>query len=68
MKKCLLDLSLEEIEKIVVDMGEQKFHAKQIFEAIFSGKQIDEITNISKNLREKIKENFVQIPFKFILN
>jgi 23S rRNA (adenine2503-C2)-methyltransferase len=64
MKKCLLDLSLEEIEKIVVDMGEQKFHAKQIFEAIFSGKQIDEITNISKNLREKIKENFVANPIQ----
>lgn len=64
MKKCLLDLSLEEIEKIVIDMGEQKFHAKQIFDAIFSGKQINEITNISKAMRDKLQENFVANPIK----
>lgn len=59
MKKCLLDLSLEEMEKIVLDLGEQKFHAKQIFEAVFAGKQIEEISNISKKLRDTLSENFV---------
>lgn len=64
MKKCLLDLSFEEIEKIVCDIGEQKFRAKQIFEAIFSGKQIEDITNISKTLREKLTENYIANPVK----
>lgn len=62
MKKCLLDFSLNEIEKIVSEMGEQKFHAKQIFEAIFSGKNIDEISNISKKMREKLEKDFISIP------
>jgi 23S rRNA (adenine2503-C2)-methyltransferase len=64
MKKCLLDLSFEEIEKVVCDLGEQKFRAKQIFEAVFSGKQVDNITNISRPLREKLSENYVAIPIK----
>lgn len=62
MKKCLLDFNLNEIEKIVSEMGEQKFHAKQIFEAIFSGKNIDEISNISKKMREELGKHFVSIP------
>ncbi|MDD4110275.1 MAG: 23S rRNA (adenine(2503)-C(2))-methyltransferase RlmN [Clostridia bacterium] len=62
MKKCLLDFNLNEIEKIVSEMGEQKFHAKQIFEGIFSGKEISEITNISKILREKLSKDFISIP------
>jgi 23S rRNA (adenine2503-C2)-methyltransferase len=64
MKRCLLDLNFEEIEKIVSELGEPKFRAKQIFDAVFSGKQIEEITNISKTLREKLAENFIGNPVK----
>ena len=56
MKKCLLDLSLIEMEEIITGLGEKKFHAKQLFDGVFSGKQISEITNISKNLRAKLQE------------
>ena len=64
MKICLLDLSLEDIEKIIVGLGEKKFHAKQIFDAVFAGKQINEITNISKELREKLNKDYISNPVK----
>ena len=44
----LLDYSYEEIENIVLSLGEKKFRAKQIFEAIYNYKQVSEISNLSK--------------------
>jgi 23S rRNA (adenine2503-C2)-methyltransferase len=59
-----LDLSFEDIEKIVLQLGEKSFRAKQIFEAVSAGKQIDQITNIPKTLREKLNADYVAIPVK----
>lgn len=64
MKKILMDLNLEEIEKITLDLNEKKFHSKQIFDAVFAGKQIDEITNISKSFREKLNKEYIANPIK----
>ncbi|MCD6436132.1 MAG: 23S rRNA (adenine(2503)-C(2))-methyltransferase RlmN [Clostridiales bacterium] len=54
------ELKLEEIEKLVVDLGEKKFRAKQIFQwihqkGIFEFKQMK---NIPKNLIEKLEESY----------
>ena len=45
-------------------MGEPKFRAKQIFKWLYDGaKTIDDMTNISKSLREKLKYEYsVNIP------
>ena len=53
------NFTLEELEEYVVSLGEKKFHAKQIFKWIHKLKVIDfdEMTDISKSLREKLKEN-----------
>ncbi len=57
MKESLTCYSLKKLEEIVSHFGEPSFRAKQIFDAIKKGKQIDEISNISKSLKEKLKEN-----------
>ena len=62
MKECLIGKSFEEIKEIVSSLGEASFRAKQIFEGINKGKQIDEISNISKALKEKLNEKYVGIP------
>ena len=54
------DLYYEELEKILLDMGEKKFHAKQIYSWLYKGiESFDEMTDISKNLIQKLKENFI---------
>ena len=41
--------------------GQQKFRAKQIFEWLYQKRvdTIDEMTNLSKDLRQLLKDNFV---------
>lgn len=70
-KKDLLSLTVEEIEELLISMNEKKFRGKQIFEWINKGvKNFDDMTNLSKSLREKLKENTyitnVQIKEKLI--
>jgi 23S rRNA (adenine2503-C2)-methyltransferase len=51
----LMDLTLEELEQMLSDMGQQKFRAKQIFKWVNSGiKSIDDMTNLSKQLRQEL--------------
>lgn len=66
MKKSLLGLSYEEIEKVVLDLKQQKFRAKQIFEFVYAGYQIDEMTSLSKELREKLAETYISNPVKIL--
>ncbi|ERJ60048.1 MAG: 23S rRNA (adenine(2503)-C(2))-methyltransferase RlmN [Sphingobacterium sp.] len=53
-------LSLEQLKAKLVDMGEQGFRAKQIYEWIWqkSATDFEEMSNLSKGLREKLKESF----------
>lgn len=54
----LRSLSLEEMEGLLISLDEQKFRAKQIYSWINKNfiTDIDEMTNVSKSLREKLKE------------
>ncbi len=53
----LSDFTLEELTEYFVSMGEAKFRAKQVFSLISKGAEsIDELTTLSKALREKLKE------------
>ena len=53
----LTDLNVEELEMFVQKIGEKKFRAKQIFEWIAKGvTSIDEMTNLSVSLREKLNK------------
>lgn len=58
--KNLRNSSLEELELLMAEWGEPKFRAKQVEEWIwkkFAG-SIDEMTNLSKSLREKLAQEF----------
>ena len=58
--KNLRNSSLQELELLMVEWGEPKFRAKQVEEWIwkkFVG-SIDEMTNLSKSLREKLAQEF----------
>ncbi len=53
----LLDLSYEEIEKLIIGLGEPKFRAKQIFKWLyFDISSINDMSNLSKGLRERLSD------------
>lgn len=45
-----------ELEEYFVSIGEPRFRAKQVFTRLHKGERIDEITNLSKKLRQKLLE------------
>lgn len=53
------DFTLSELEEYIVSLDEKKFHAKQIFKWIhkIGVTSFDEMTDISKSLRDKLKNN-----------
>ena len=56
-KTDIKSMTVSELEKMLVDMGEPKFRAKQLFKWLQSGAEsFDEMTNIPNLLREKLKE------------
>ncbi len=57
-KRDLLSLTLMEIEEFLIDMDEKRFRGEQIFQWVNKGvKDFDEMTNLSKPLREKLKNH-----------
>lgn len=53
-------LNLPQLQEALVTMGEQGFRAKQIYEWLWqkSSQEFDDMTNLSKTLREKLKKHF----------
>ena len=59
MKKDILSLLPGEIEEELVALGEPKFRAEQVFSWLHRGvRDFDEMTNLPKSLREKLRERF----------
>jgi 23S rRNA (adenine2503-C2)-methyltransferase len=58
--KDIRKLSKEELTAAFAKMGEPKFRAGQVYEWLWqkSARSFDEMTNLSKPLREKLKEQF----------
>lgn len=56
-KTNLMDMTLGQMEVFLKELGEKPFRAKQIFSWIYRGAEsFDEMTDLSKILREKLKE------------
>ncbi len=55
-KTDLYSMLPEELEEYFISIGEPKFRAKQIFPRFAAGDGIDELTNLSKALRARLKE------------
>ena len=53
-------IDLENLEKYLEEIGEKKFHAKQIFRWLYDKKisSFDEITDLKKSVISKLKEDF----------
>ena len=56
--KNIKDYNLDELQEELINMGEKKFRAEQIFKWIYKEKvkSFDEMTNLSIELREKLKK------------
>lgn len=56
----LCSLEIYELEKIILDMGEKKFRAKQIFEWINkrNTRDFSQMTNLSLQVRKKLQNKF----------
>lgn len=63
MKKILHDLTRAEIDALVLQYGEKKFRAEQIYLGLMQGKRLDELP-VSKELREKLLSEYENEPVK----
>ena len=61
-------LSLPELKEEMIKLGEKPFRAKQIYEWIHVKlvQDFDEMTNISKETRQKLKDNFELITLRVV--
>ncbi|MBR9861754.1 23S rRNA (adenine(2503)-C(2))-methyltransferase RlmN [bacterium] len=59
-KKDLRQLSSEDLENLMSELGQPKFRTSQVKEWLWmkSCRSIDEMTNLSKDLRAKLNENY----------
>ena len=55
----LRDLTYEELENLILDLGEKKFRAKQVYEWLMKGvNSYDEMLNVPSLLKTKLSENY----------
>ena len=66
--KNIKDYTLEELKEEIKNIGEKSFRAEQIFHWIYveKVKSFDEMTNLSIELREKLKSNYTICNFNII--
>lgn len=63
MKDILQDLSFEQLQNLVAELGEKPFRAKQLYEGLMRGKAISQI-NVNPQLRQKLLERYEDEPVK----
>ena len=69
MKKIdIKSLSIEEVENFIIKVGEKKFRARQIFDWLHNKlvSNIDDMTNLSKKLREHLTDKCIITNLKII--
>ncbi len=66
--KNIKDYNLDDLKKEMIELGEKPFRAEQIFKWLFveKVKSFDEMTNLSLDLREKLKQNYNICNFKIV--
>lgn len=66
--KNIKDYDLKELKEELITIGEKPFRAEQIFKWIYQEKvkSFDEMTNLSLELREKLKQNYTMCNFEVI--
>lgn len=66
--KNIKDYNLEELKDELVALGEKKYRAEQIFKWLYIDKvkEFDDMTNLSIELRNKLKENYEICNYKIL--
>lgn len=66
--KNIKNYNLPELKEEFVSIGEKPFRAEQVFKWIYeqNATSFDEMTNLSLELREKLKENYTLNAFKIL--
>ena len=66
--KNIKDYNLEELKQEFIKLGEKAYRAEQVFKWIYVDKvtSFDEMTNLSKKLREKLSQEFAMHNFKIL--
>lgn len=54
----LSDLTKQELRNYALELGLPQFRGDQLFDAVYSAKQMQEITNISKDIIKKVEEDY----------
>lgn len=67
-KREIIGLSKEELQEALLSLGEKPFRAKQVWQWLYyrGVHSFDEMTNLSKDLRQKLSDNFVLARPKII--
>ena len=62
--KDIRQFSLDELKEFFAEIGEKPFRAKQVYDWLWSKNlhSIEEMTNLSKDLREKLSQHFIINP------
>ena len=66
--KNIKDYNLDELKNEFKNMNEKPYRAEQVFTWLYKDKvkSFDEMTNISKELREKLKQEYTMCNFKIV--
>ena len=66
--KNIKDYDLKELKEEFINMGEKPFRAEQVFKWLYESKvnSFDEMTNLSLELREKLKQNYDMHNFNIL--
>ena len=66
--KNIKDYDLNELKEELIKIGEKPFRAEQIFKWLYQEKvkSFDDMTNLSLELREKLKQNYTMCNFKIL--
>lgn len=69
LKESIYSLRLDELKQWLEENGEKAFRAGQIYEWLYEKrvKSFDDMSNLSKGLREKLKENFALTTLSTII-
>ena len=64
--QIILDNSYEEMQQIVLNLGEKKFRAEQLFVGLYQGKNFNEMTNLSVELKDKLIAEYLAQPCQML--
>ena len=61
-----MNFSLEELKNNLIQRGEKPFRASQIFKSLHSGLNFCDMTDVSKEFRAKLNEEFIDQPVEIV--